>query len=177
MEKRVAIFCSSNENIDPAYNEAARALTRALCAAGYTILSGGSWRGTMGVVSDEVVRCGGRHIGVLPRFMERFAYDNLTDMQWTETMARRKELMREGTVAVIALPGGIGTLDELIETHVLSKLGRYDGKLLALNVGGFYEPVKALFQHYVDTGMTHPDDAARVVFADSVEALMEALQV
>ena len=175
MEKSLVIFCSSNSDINPNYQRAARELVLAACGKGYTIVSGGSWRGTMGVISDEAVRCGGRHIGVVPRFMAKYAYEGLTQLVWTDTMAERKGILRDKAEAVIALPGGIGTLDELIETHVLAKLGQFDGKLFALNIKGFYEPLKALFRHYAETGMTTPQDCARVTFVDSVDALMELL--
>ena len=135
--RKAVVFCSASYDIDPKYNEAAR--------------SGGSFRGTMGVIADEMERLGGDHIGVLPRFMKGLEYPNLTELIWADTMAERKERMREGTSAVIALPGGIGTLDELIESHVLVKLGRYDGKLLVLNVDGFFDPFKALLDHYEAT--------------------------
>jgi predicted Rossmann-fold nucleotide-binding protein len=91
-------------------------------------------------------------------------------------MADRKERMRQGTEAAIALPGGIGTLDEIIETHVLAKLGRYGGKVLALNVDGFFDPFKALLDHYVVTGMLDPRDRALLVFADTPEELSEYLK-
>ena len=91
-------------------------------------------------------------------------------------MAERKERMREGTAAVIALPGGIGTLDELVDTLVLSKLGRYPGKIYALNLDGFFDPFKALLDHYVATGMLSKEDRALVTFADSVEELAEHLK-
>ena len=87
-------------------------------------------------------------------------------------MSERKEAMRAGTCAAIALPGGIGTLDELIETHVLAKLGKYEGKLYALNLDGFYEPLKQLMDHYVATGMMTPRDRDLLQFPDSVEELM-----
>jgi len=174
-ERRIALFCSSIQEIDPDFHEAAREVTRRLCGKGYTIVSGGSWRGTMGVISDEAVRCGGRHIGVVPRFMAKYAYEGLTQLVWTDTMAERKEILRDKAEAVIALPGGIGTLDELIETQVLAKLGQYDGKIFALNIKGFYEPLKDLFRHYAATGMTAPQDCDRVVFVDSVDALIEQL--
>ena len=175
MEKRIALFCSSYEEIDPAFHEAARQLTCALCGKGYTIVSGGSWRGTMGVIADEAVRCGGRHVGVVPRFMAKYAYEGLTELVWTDTMAERKGVLRKDAVAVIALPGGIGTLDELIETHVLSKLGQFSGKLFALNIKGFYEPLKDLFRHYIETGMLKAEDCSRVVFADTVEEVLAQL--
>ena len=101
----------------------------------------------MGVVADEVVRCGGRHVGIVPRFMEDVVYPSLDETVWTDTMAERKELMREGTCVAVALPGGIGTLDELIETLTLAKLDLYKGKIIALDFDGFYEPLKALLDH------------------------------
>ena len=175
-QRKAVVFCSARYDIDPKYNEAAREVVRALHAYGWTIVSGGSFRGTMGVIADEMARLGGNHIGVLPRFMKGLEYPDLTELIWTDTMAERKERMRAGTSAVIALPGGIGTLDELIESHVLVKLGQYDGKLLVLNVDGFFDPFKALLDHYEATGMLDARDRALIVFADTAEALTEHLK-
>lgn len=146
-----------------------------LCAKGYGIVSGGSYRGTMGAVSDAVVRCGGHHKGVLPRFMEKFAYDKLSEVAWTDSMALRKEEMRRDTVAAIALPGGIGTLDEIIETHVLRKLDKYPGRVIVLNLNGFFEPFLSLLDHYVATGMLMPEDRRLVETFDTVEALLATM--
>ena len=176
IRRKAVVFCSASYDIDPKYNEAAREVVRALHAYGWTLVSGGSFRGTMGVIADEMDRLGGDHIGVLPRFMKGLEYPHLTELVWTDTMAERKERMREGTSAVIALPGGIGTLDELIESHVLVKLGRYEGKLLVLNVDGFFDPFKALLDHYEATGMLTPSDRALIVFADTVPELAEHLK-
>ena len=175
-ERKAVVFCSASGDIDPKYNEAAREVVRALHSYGWTLVSGGSFRGTMGVIADEMKRLGGKHIGVLPRFMAGLEYDGLTELHWSVTMADRKERMRQGTEAAIALPGGIGTLDEIIETHVLAKLGRYGGKVFALNVDGFFNPFKALLDHYVATGMLEPRDRELLVFADTVEELAEYLK-
>ena len=175
-ERKAVVFCSASGDIDPKYNEAAREVVRALHSYGWTLVSGGSFRGTMGVIADEMKRLGGKHIGVLPRFMAGLEYDGLTELHWSDTMADRKERMRQGTQAAIALPGGIGTLDEIIETHVLAKLGRYGGKVFALNVDGFFNPFKALLDHYVATGMLEPRDRELLVFADTVEELAEYLK-
>jgi hypothetical protein len=175
-ERKAVVFCSASGDIDPKYNEAAREVVRALHSYGWTLVSGGSFRGTMGVIADEMKRLGGKHIGVLPRFMAGLEYDGLTELHWSDTMADRKERMRQGTEAAIALPGGIGTLDEIIETHVLAKLGRYGGKVFALNVDGFFNPFKALLDHYVATGMLEPRDRELLVFADTVEELAEYLK-
>lgn len=176
MEKRAVLFCSSVQDINPLFHAAAREVTRTLCEDGWTIVTGGSWRGTMGEIAEEAFQCGGRHVGVVPRFMERFASDKLTELVWTDTMSERKQKMREGTSLAIALPGGIGTLDELVETHVLAKLGPYKGRIAALNIGGFYEPVKALLAHYAETGMTLQEDCDLIYFADTVDDLKRWIQ-
>ena len=172
---KIAVFCSSSNNLDPKYSIAAKQLTEGLCRKGYAVVSGGSFRGTMGVVADTVKACGGYHKGVLPEFMTTLVYDGLDEVVWTPSMALRKEEMRKDTVAAIALPGGIGTLDELIETHVLIKLGQYRGRLILLNTDGFYEPFKALLDHYVVTNMLTRADRALVEFFDTPAELLATL--
>ena len=126
----------------------------------------------MGAVADEVIRCGGHHIGDLPRFMGDASFPGLDQLIWSESMDERKEKMREDTCAVIALPGGIGTLDELIGTFTLAKLGKYAGKIYALNIGGFYEPLKALLDHYVSMGMLDGYSRKLIAFPERVDALI-----
>lgn len=175
-ERKIVIYCSASFDIDRKFNQAAREITRAACSLGYTIVSGGTVKGTMGEVADEVVSCGGRHIGVLPRFMEDVKYPHLDGTVWTDTMADRKEKMREGTCAAVALPGGIGTLDELIETLTLAKIDRYDGKVLAFNLDGFFNPLISLLDHYVATGMLDRESRELIRFPETVEELVSLLK-
>ena len=173
---KIVIYCSASYDIDQKYNQAAREVVRAACSLGYGIVSGGTVKGTMGVVADEVVRCGGTHTGVIPRFMAEYLYPALDKVVWTDTMAERKEAMREGTVAAIALPGGIGTLDELIGTLTLAKLGKYSGKVIAFDYDGFFEPLKALLEHYVSAGMMDTGTLELLHFprtAEEVAALLK----
>lgn len=172
MESKAVIFCASSTRIDPKYNEAARVVARGLHALGWTLVSGGGAIGTMGAITDESIRCGGRHIAVLPRFMAGLENPGIREVIWTDTMSARKEKMREGTRAAIALPGGIGTLDEFAETHTLKKLGRYTGDLYVLNLDGFYDPFKALLDHYVATGMMSAEDRDLVRFVATPEELL-----
>ena len=174
-DKRAVIYCSSSHDIDPAYNEAARQIVRAVCLAGYDIVSGGSWRGTMGHVCDEALRYGVRVIGVMPRFLKGFENPALKEMIWTERMSERKDVMREGTTLAIALPGGIGTLDEIAETYCLAKLGRYPGRVIAFNVDGFYEPLNRQLDLYVERGMLDAPSRALIRFPESVDELKELL--
>ena len=170
-ERKAGIFCSASYTIDPKFNEAARETVHALHRLGWTVVSGGTVKGTMGVIADASAACGGRHVGVLPRFMAPLAHPALSETVWTDTMSARKEKMREGVDAVIALPGGIGTLDELIETLVLVKLGRWNGRVFALNIDGFYDPFIALLDHYVATEMLEPRDRALIAFPRTVGEL------
>ena len=175
-ERKIVFYCSASYDIDEKFNQAAREVTRAACSLGYTIVSGGAVKGTMGVLADEAVRCGGRHIGVLPRFMAQYRFPKLDDTVWTESMADRKEKMREGTSAAIALPGGIGTLDELIGTLTLAKLQKYSGKVIAFNFDGFYDPLKALLDHYVSLGMLDTASRELILFPQTVDELVGLLK-
>ena len=176
MKGKIAVFCSASFEIDPKYNRVAREFVRAASLCGYGIVSGGTVKGTMGEISDELHRCGGYHLGVIPRFMQQYVYPDLTETVWTDTMAERKTLLREGTCAVVALPGGIGTLDEVIETFALVHLKQYFGKIFLLNHDGFYEPLRQLLRHYVDTGMMTEATMSKICFAESKDEILSALQ-
>ena len=174
--KKIAVFCSASSEIDPKYNKVAREFVRAASLRGYGIVTGGTVKGTMGEVSDELHAIGGYHKGVIPRFMKQFVYPDLSELVWTDTMAERKTILREDTCAVVALPGGTGTLDELIETVALVHLKQYFGKITVLNHDGFYEPLKALLDHYVAAGMMTMETRGKVLFADTAEQLLEMLE-
>ena len=122
----------------------------------------------MGHVCDEALSHGVRVIGVLPRFMKGFEHPELQEMVWTDRMSERKDAMREGTTLAIALPGGIGTLDEAAETYCLAKLGRYPGKVVFFNMDGFYEPFKQQLDLYVERGMMDAASRAMVYFPETV---------
>jgi uncharacterized protein (TIGR00730 family) len=172
MRDKIAVFCSARCDIDPKYNEAARLFVRGAAALGFKIVSGGTVKGTMGEISDELEKCGGYHIGVVPRFMTKFAYPSLSELVWTDTLAERKAVFQKDTRAVVALPGGIGTLDEIIDTFSLLYLGKYDGKVCLLNYNGFYDPLLTLLQHYVDQKMMSEETLNRLVVAATPEELL-----
>ena len=176
MKDKIAVFCSASFEIDPKYNKVARDFVRAASLRGYGIVSGGTVKGTMGEISDELHSCGGYHLGVIPRFMKQYVYPELTEVIWTDTMAERKTLLREGTCAVVALPGGIGTLDEVIETFALVHLKQYFGKIFLLNHDGFYEPLRMLLRHYVDTRMMTEETMSKIIFAQTSDEILDALK-
>ena len=176
MTGKVAVFfCSASFDIDPKYNQAARDYVRAACLRGYAISSGGTTKGTMRVVVDTARACGAPTKGVLPRFMEDVAHPDLDERVWTDTMAQRKEALRSDASVVVALPGGIGTLDEVAETYCLAKLGRYPGRVVLFNMDGFYEPFKQQLDLYLEKGMLDADSRALVHFPETVEELTALL--
>lgn len=174
--KKISVFCSARTEIDPQYNKVAREFVRAASLHGYGIVSGGTIKGTMGEIADELKACGGYHLGVIPRFMEQYVHPDLSEVIWTDTMAERKSFMRKDACAVVALPGGIGTLDELIETCTLVHLGRLECRIFVLNHNGFYEPLRRLLLHYVSTGMMNEETFSKIVFAGTVEEILNGLQ-
>ncbi len=176
MKDKIAVFCSASFEIDPKFNKVAREFVRAASLHGYGIVTGGTVKGTMGEVSDELHSCGGYHLGVIPRFMEQYVYPDLSEVIWTDTMSERKTLLRKDTCAVVALPGGVGTLDEVIEVLALVHLKQYFGKIFLLNHEGFYEPLRQLLQHYVDTKMMSEATMAKVIFASDPQEIIDKLE-
>lgn len=176
MKGKIAVFCSASYEIDPKYNKVARDFVRAASLCGYGIVSGGTVKGTMGEISDELFACGGYHLGVIPHFMSEYVYPRLTEVIWTDTMSERKTLLRKDTCAVVALPGGIGTLDEVIETFALLHLKQYDGKIFILDYEGFYKPLRTLLEHYVETKMLSKATMDKIIFAETPESVLEKLQ-
>lgn len=175
-DKSLLVFCASSYEIDPAYNEAAREVVRAAASRGYAIVSGGTVKGTMGVVAEEAERCGRGNIGIIPHFMSDVLYPRLTDVIWTDTMSERKEKMREaGCSAAIALPGGIGTMDELFETYTLAKLGKYGGKVIAYNYRGFYNGLRDMLDYFLETRMLDERTRSLIHFPETIQELEELL--
>ena len=175
-EKKAVVFCSASFDIDERYNDLAREVVRILYGCGYGMVSGGTVKGTMNVIAEEARRLGMEHKGVLPVFMKGLEYRGLTELVWTPTMSERKEAMRAGTCLAVALPGGVGTLDEVIETLTLAKLNRYPGRIVAFNFEGFYEPLKALLDHYVQTGMLDKPSRMLISFPETLEEFLAIVQ-
>jgi len=171
-EKTLLVLCSSSYTIDPVFNEVARDVIRAAHKRGYSFVSGGAIKGTMGVVSEEANFLGAYHVGVIPRFMSQYQYPELSKVIFTDTMAERKEKMREeGRTMALALPGGIGTMDELFETYTLSKLEKYSGKVVAFNYQGYYNKLKDLLDFFVSKEMLDDKSRALIAFPETIEEL------
>ena len=150
----VCVFCASSADIDPRYLEAARELGGLLAQSGWRCVNGGGAVGLMGAVTDGTLDAGGEVTGVIPKFMvdNGWCYDRLMDVIVTADMHQRKQMMSEMADAVIALPGGVGTLEELLETLTWLQLGLVKVPVIILNTLGYYDNLLSMLQHAIDEG-------------------------
>src|SRR5712664_891093 len=139
---RVCVYCASSRQCDPIYHQAAARLGRELARAGHTTVYGGGSVGSMGHLADAALAAGGRVIGVLPRFMYDldWGHRGLSELLIVNDLHERKRMMIEEVDAVIALPGGCGTLEELFEAITWKRLGLFTGAIVMVNTLGFYSP-------------------------------------
>ena len=158
----VCVYSASSTQIATEYVETARELGCLLAGQGINIINGAGCIGLMAAVSDAALAAGGTVTGVIPRFMveEGWQHTGLTRLIETETMHERKRTMADLSDGVIALPGGCGTLEELLEIITWKQLGLYLNPIVILNVNGFYDPLLAMLQKAVDEHFMRPEHAA-----------------
>lgn len=178
MGKKICVYCSSSNILDKRYLEAADSFAEAASSHNWTVICGGSRKGLMGVIIDRMLELEGDIWGVMPAFMKEveFEHESLKNIIFVDTMAKRKELLREDTLAVVALPGGIGTIEEFIETYTLKRLGLYDGAVVILNLDGFFDPMLKMFEHLVNEKMLNRNWSESLIVVKSVEELSEVLE-
>ena len=152
------MFCASSANIDVRYLEAAHELGTLLADGGWRCVNGGGAVGLMGAVTDGTLDAGGEVTGVIPKFMvdNGWCYDRLEDVVITADMHQRKQMMSEMADAVIALPGGVGTFEELLETLTWCQLGLVKVPVIILNTLGYYDHLLAMLTHAIDEGFMKP---------------------
>lgn len=178
MGKKICVYCSSSNILDKRYLEAANSFAEAASSHNWTVICGGSRKGLMGVIIDRMLDLGGDIEGVMPSFMKEIELEHrsLQNLILVDSMARRKELLRENTHAVVALPGGIGTIEEFIETYTLKRLGIYEGCVAILNLDGFFDPMLKMFEHLVNEKMLNSNWSDSLIIAQSTEELVELLE-
>ena len=152
IERAVCVYCASSRSAHPDYRAAARRLGEVLAAEGVGIIYGGGAVGSMGALADGALSRGGRVIGILPRFMAEleWGHKGLTDLQLVEDLRARKHMMLTLSQAAIALPGGSGTLEELLEAITFKRLGLYLNPILLVNTRGFFDPLIELLARAVE---------------------------
>lgn len=173
----VCVFCGSASGLRPEYADAAREVGRELAARGLALVYGGGRVGLMGQVAQAALAAGGTVIGVIPHALAKkeIAQEDCTELVVVDTMHERKALMAERAGAVVALPGGFGTLDELFEILTWAQLGIHAKPVAVLNVGGFFAPLLALLDHMTAEGLLRPAHRALLLVADGVPDLFDKL--
>lgn len=176
--RTICVYCGSNPGLNPVYAEAARTLGRLMAESGIGLVYGGGGLGLMGEVARTVLAHGGRVTGIIPEFLsekERMLLD-ATEMIVVEDMHDRKQLMFDRSDAFVALPGGIGTLEELVEQLTWAQLGRHSKPIVLLNVEGFWSPLIGLLAHLRREGFIRDGMDVRFSTVGSPQDVLDAIR-
>jgi uncharacterized protein (TIGR00730 family) len=178
MPKLICVYCSSSDLIDAKYHAAAEALGRGIAARGWGLVYGGGCVGSMGVLARAVKTGGGYVVGVIPEFMKsrELAYTIADELVTVETMRERKRLMEERASAFVALPGGLGTLEEFSEIVALRYLNRLNLPVVLLNQDGFYDDLLKYFARLASEGFMSPTVHDLFTEAKTVDAVWPQLE-
>ena len=175
--RSIALFCGSLHGLDPRYAAAAAEFGRAVAGRGFTLVYGGGAVGLMGVAADAALAAGGTVVGVIPRFLfeREVGHGGVTELVVVESMHERKAAMAERADAFVALPGGIGTLEELFESWTWTLLGLHAKPCGLLNVGGYFDPLLEFLDRMVSAGFVSAGHRARLQVAARTEELLDQL--
>jgi uncharacterized protein (TIGR00730 family) len=175
--KSVCVFCGSRMGARPEYLEGARALGTELARRGLALVYGGTSVGLMGAMADAALAAGGKVVGVLPQVLSdrEVAHPRLTELHLVDSMHTRKAMMAERADAFIAMPGGIGTFEELFEVTTWAQLGIHHKPIGLLNVADYYEPLLAMMKRAVDEGFIAETRAQPFACDPSPAALLDTL--
>jgi uncharacterized protein (TIGR00730 family) len=182
--RSICVYCGSSDGTDPAMRAAAEGLGRAMGEAGIALVYGGGDHGLMGAVARAVLAAGGSVTGIIPDFLrgkERMIddageKDRRLEMIVVEDMHTRKRMMFERADAFVALPGGVGTLEELVEQLTWVQLERHTKPVLIADVGGFWHPLLALLEHMRENGFINPRTEVRYLVAERVRDILPMLR-
>jgi uncharacterized protein (TIGR00730 family) len=174
---RICIYCASSAKIDEIYFEATERLAKILVNSGVQVIYGGGGHGLMGKLADTVLAQGGQIKGIIPQFMNEveWAHKKVTDFEFTNTMHERKAKFLENIDALIALPGGTGTLEELLEAITLKRLGQFTKPIIILNTNGYYDPLIQMLERCVEEKFLRPIHAEMWTFVHQPEEVMSAI--
>ena len=176
--KRLCVFCGSSAGIDPVHRQAATDFGRMLAADGIELVFGGGSVGLMGAIADAVLQAGGRVIGVIPRFLatRELLHEGVTEVRLTDNMHERKALMSELSDAFVALPGGLGTFEELFEVLTWAQLGLHGKPIGLLNSAGYFDPLGAMIDRAITDGFCREEHRRLFVVDDQPARLMRRLR-
>ncbi|QDB98970.1 TIGR00730 family Rossman fold protein [Mesorhizobium sp. 8] len=178
--RSVCVYCGSSPGRDEAYLEAGHLLGRSIARAGLRLVYGGGTKGIMGAVADGTLKAGGTVMGIIPRFLvtkeaTETALQRLNQLVITDNMHERKHRMFEESDAFVALPGGIGTVEEIVEIMTWAQLGHHRKPIVFANVKGFWNPMLALIDHMAGEGFIHTAQRVKPLVVDDPGAIVAAV--
>jgi hypothetical protein len=176
--KNILIFCGSSLGTQPVYEQTAAEIGKYLAENGYTVVYGGGNVGLMGTTARAALAAGGEVVGIIPYFLANREGLQLevTELIQVDTMLERKQIMAQRSDAVITLPGGYGTMDEIFEELTASQLGFHKRPIGILNINGFYDPLILMLDNMVKEGFLRPENRRLLLVANNLTEMMEKLK-
>jgi len=176
--KKICVFCSSSDAIDPIFYNHAKLLGMEIAKRSMDLIFGGSNVGLMREVTEAVIAGGGKVIGVIPTFIKekKGIVDGMTEVIETQNMFDRKQKMIELSDTFIMLPGGIGTLDEALDVIVLKQFGQVKGPIIFINTNGYYEPFRQVLLNMVEHKFLKPFDDNYILFTDNIDGIWDYIE-
>jgi uncharacterized protein (TIGR00730 family) len=180
--RSICVYCGSSPGHDDIYAKAGHLLGRSIAKAGLRLIYGGGTKGIMGAVAEGALKAGGKVTGIIPRFLvnreaTETALQRLDELLITEDMHQRKHQMFERSDAFVALPGGIGTVEEIVEIMTWAQLGHHRKPIVFGNVSGFWGPMLTLLDHMAAEGFIHTSKRVKPLVVDDPEAIVAAIMV
>ena len=174
----IALYCGSRSGNKPIYTVKAIALAQGLADQGFGLVYGGASIGLMGQVANAVIQHGGQTVGVIPEFMldYEFAHHQLTELHIVKNMHERKAMMAERASAFVALPGGLGTFEEILEVATWGQLNQHQKPMMLYNVNGFYDALIAQLDHAVEEGFLPPQHRAKLIICNHADQIVNAIK-
>ncbi len=178
MINKVTVYCASSDKVAPKYFDAAEALGKLCANNDIEVIFGGGGKGLMAKLADSVLQHEGQITGIMPKFMKEVEWQHkeVKNFIFTETMSERKTLLIKDTDAIIALPGGCGTLEELLEVITLKRLGKFLKPIIVFNQDGFYDPLLKMFENCIQESFMRPEHRQIWSVANKVEDILISIE-
>jgi uncharacterized protein (TIGR00730 family) len=178
--RSICVYCGSTPGRDPIYKQSGKILGQSIAENGLELVYGGGTRGIMGAVADGVMSAGGKVTGIIPKFLMKkeateHALGQLSELVITEDMHERKHKMFERSDAFVTLPGGIGTVEEIVEVMTWAQLGRHRKPMVFANINGFWNPMLALIEHMKAEGFIHASHLVNPLVVERPEDIVPAI--
>ncbi|MDI6026428.1 TIGR00730 family Rossman fold protein [Corticibacterium sp. UT-5YL-CI-8] len=178
--RSICVYCGSSPGKDEIYLKAGHQLGRSLAQSNVRLVYGGGTKGIMGAVAEGALRAGGKVTGIIPRFLmnkeaTETALTRLDELVITENMHERKHIMFEKSDAFVALPGGIGTVEEIVEIMTWAQLGHHRKPIVFANIAGFWDPMLTLIDHMKQEGFVHTSHLVQPLVIDQADAIVAAI--